>query len=228
MINVLGEKLDTEEQTNWFAGQYETILEGINKRKLNAGISLKLTSIGLLNDGLAERNLEYILERGDETDIEVDMESRNFVEKIIEIAEKMLGKGYKFRIAMQSALKSAYNYTKGLKECAEANGGDISFRICTGSCYGKNENGYETTLELSEKETDEQFYKLMDLAGKGSAVGTGKIERALYAKKEGMEVQSLKGDENTEVGKIADTFYVCFGDWRTNEGVRKYILRRGN
>ncbi|MFH0836852.1 MAG: proline dehydrogenase family protein [Candidatus Aenigmatarchaeota archaeon] len=200
---------------------YIKLMEEIAKNKCNAGITIRTSNIGIgYSYNEAKKALEEVLKKSKEFNVpvEMDIEEREYVESTVKLACEMLTKGYCFRICMQSALKDTPKHLKKLLDVAKKGKSSITFRIVTGSCYAK-------TKELTEEETVKQFYDLMCLQ-KGSAIGSHVIDRVIYANKKKIEAQALMGFENTAAGRLANTLYAPFGDWRTNDGIRGYIQRR--
>ncbi|MFH0837381.1 MAG: proline dehydrogenase family protein [Candidatus Aenigmatarchaeota archaeon] len=200
---------------------YTELIKKISENKCNAGITIRASNLGIgYSYKEAKRALQEVLETSKKlkVSVEMDIEEREFVEDTIKIASEMLEQGYSFRMCMQAALKNARKYLEQLIKSAKKGKSNITFRIVTGSCYPK-------TKELSEENTVKQFYELMDLK-KGSAIGSHVIDRVLSANNKKIEAQVLMGFENTAAGKLANTLYAPFGDWRTNEGIRGYIQRR--
>jgi hypothetical protein len=212
---------------------------------LDASISVKLSDLGLRQSiPIAQRNLETLLVRAQETDciVEIDMEYRSLVQPTIDITKQMLRKGFQFRLAIQSGLIIAVPLARQLLHTARRSTGNIGFRIVTGSCYAHNKDGYSTTLETTEAQTIAQFYMLLDIAmrwrregGLCSAVGTRNLDRIVHASWFDCEIQLLKGEEYTKAyllanelqskGKAHLAFYVGFGSL-DDEGVKAYLLRR--
>jgi hypothetical protein len=193
---------------------------------------------------IAREHLEKILLTAKKSGriIEIDLEYRDLVQPTFMLAEEMIEKRHPFRIAIQSGLKNALGKTQRLINCAARSEGDIGFRIITGSCYKENTPGHRTTLETPEIQTIEQYYHLIEEASrwtqKGrlqSAVGTQNIDRLIYAACHGLELQFLKGEEETKaylIGKQLQqrnystlTMYLGFGSIE-NAGVRAYLARR--
>lgn len=198
---------------------YLSLVETIYKNKLNAGITTRSTNLGLVYSFNETRKaLQSVLQKAKEKNvrIEMDTEERPHVEKTMQLTTEMVNLGFSLRVCVQSGIKN--NYETVIKTLHNIRN-NLTFRVVTGSCY-------KETLELNEAETIKQYYQLMLLLGNQSAVGTHITERILCAKAIGMEAQVLLGFENRQPRNSIDTIYAAFGDWKTNEGIRGYILRR--
>ncbi|MHB8642108.1 MAG: proline dehydrogenase family protein [Gaiellaceae bacterium] len=61
-VDVLGEEIETEEETRAFARAYRDLLDEIDRERLQSGISVKLTALGLqLDEQLCRENLETVV-----------------------------------------------------------------------------------------------------------------------------------------------------------------------
>lgn len=245
LLNCLGERTGSLGAAEKKIFLYNSLLGAIADRGLDASISVKLSDLGLRHSSsVARRNLEMILTKAQETQstVEIDMEYRSLVQPTLEIAQQLLEHGFHFRLAMQSGLRASLPFTRQLLRIARRSTGNIGFRIVTGSCYTKDQDGYNTTLETSEAQTIAQFYTLLELAkkwkskgGLSSAVGTLNLDRIVQASRFDCEIQLLKGDEHTKAYRVATelatkglarlAFYVGFGSL-DDEGVQAYLLRR--
>jgi len=87
-LDYLGEDTRREEDANYAAEQYITLLEQIHKNGVNSCISIKLTQLGLdLGDAIARRNLEKVLIAAREFNnfVWVDMESSKHTQAILDL-----------------------------------------------------------------------------------------------------------------------------------------------
>ncbi len=207
LINCLGE--DSYQSSNLY--MYKQLSDMLFLKGILTGISIKPTSMGLTSDwNLAFSNIielcGYCTEHGQL--LEIDMESKDYVDGTIEIAKELLSTNQVFRLAVQTGLRRTKQDVKQLIQIAEHTG-NIGFRIVTGSCYEKNGNGYKTTLEQSESDTDETFHELIEIThehwkqgGLKSAVGTFVIKRLYHAAYRDLELQGLMGYDNLDGQKL--------------------------
>ena len=87
-LDYLGEDTRREEDANYAAEQYITLLEQIHKNGVNSCISIKLTQLGLdLGDAIARRNLEKVIIAAREFNnfVWVDMESSKHTQAILDL-----------------------------------------------------------------------------------------------------------------------------------------------
>ena len=76
-LDLLGEEVKTKEQAEAAANEYITLLEEINKRKLDSNVSVKPTHMGLkLDRNFAFENIKRIVQKAKDLDnfIRIDME----------------------------------------------------------------------------------------------------------------------------------------------------------
>jgi proline dehydrogenase len=107
-LDHLGENTSKPEEASEATDAILSTLDEINKNKLCANVSIKLTQIGLgLDENLCGQNLERILVRAREYDnfIRVDMEDTPYTDKTLSLYTLMRKKGYKnVGIVLQSYL----------------------------------------------------------------------------------------------------------------------------
>jgi hypothetical protein len=227
LLNELGEGEVNSGSARAKTEMYIVLLEEILRKGLDASISVKLTSLGLVHSQAeAYLNLETLLEAAKEVGrtVEVDMEQRTYVASTIGIARALLEEGYSFRLALQAGLRRSLDDAVDLVRVAKKSKSQIGFRLVTGSCYAKNGKGYESTLELDRPETDRAFSALMQLAyenaldnGLTSSVGTFDIGRLGEAARLELRLQALKGYEDKagyrfiEASKARKDLYLPFG-----------------
>ena len=107
-LDHLGENTSKPEEASEATDVILNTLEEINKTKLCANVSIKLTQIGLgLDENLCGQNLERILVKAKEYGnfIRVDMEDTPYTDKTLSLYNQMRKKGYKNTgIVLQSYL----------------------------------------------------------------------------------------------------------------------------
>jgi len=218
IINSIADVSHDQKALELIRDKYIELIEAIKKNRLNASITVRTSNLGIGYSYQEAKNaLEAVLKKAKASQlrVEVDMEEREFAKKTLKAVTELAKKGYRFRVCIQSAVKDIDRQVARLRKANK----NLSFRIVTGSCY-------KETMELDEPKTIKQFYKLIFLAGKETAIGTHITERILCAKANGIESQVLMGFESKQPKGSVDTIYACFGDWKTNAGIRGYIQRR--
>lgn len=242
IISSLGERSPSPEHAQRKAQSYRDLLYQLEGSP--GTVSVKPSDIGIfLSADMATENMVRILMAAKATGklLEIDMEFRSMLDPITDLCTVLQTEGHSFRVACQSGLIDAIPRAEDFYEKAKQTRTQLSLRIVTGSCYSKSGNGYEPTLETSFRETDQSFFRMIDLSLRErqegalmSAVGTGSIERVTYAAQQGLEIQFLKGEEDTPayltglklMEQGADmSVYTTFGALN-DPGVQGYLLRR--
>lgn len=219
IINSIADVAQNPDDIEIMKNKYIDLINAIAKHQLNAGITVRLSNLGMkFSKKKTQSALEEVLTAAQKTqvEIEIDMEERPFVEDAIKMALDFSTAGYQFRLCLQSGIEDIIDKANKLIKKSK---NKITFRVVTGSCYPE-------TLEVDEPSTIKQFYQLIDICDQKSAVGTHITERILCAKASGLETQVLMGFEDQQPKGSIDTIYACFGDWKTNAGIRGYIQRR--
>jgi len=93
---ILGEGVQSEEQTQQVVGEYRSLLERISAENLRANVALKLTHLGLaIREDLAAGNLRVLVEvaRSLGNFIRIDMEESAYVDATLRIYRKLRGDG---------------------------------------------------------------------------------------------------------------------------------------
>jgi proline dehydrogenase len=159
LINYLGEDLAEKQEVADATFTYLQLLNEIKKSKLNAGISLKPTQLGLkVSRTLAVRNLEKIANRARKLGIFVwlDMESPGTIDDTIFIYESQVRKKG-IGMTLQARLKRS---EKDLKRLLRKR---AVVRLVKGAYGGTARYAFET-----KEKTDQNFAAMMRLLFKGS------------------------------------------------------------
>jgi proline dehydrogenase len=96
-LDHLGENTTTRQEARKATEDILTLLDAIQRASLRAGVSVKLTQIGLaLDPELCAQNLEQILTRARQhhSFVRVDMEDSPYTEQTIQLYRQMYTKGY--------------------------------------------------------------------------------------------------------------------------------------
>ncbi len=97
-LDHLGENTSKPEEASEATDEILNTLDEINKSKLCANVSIKLTQIGLgLDESLCGQNLERIIAKAQEYGnfVRIDMEDTPYTDKTISLYYQMHNKGYK-------------------------------------------------------------------------------------------------------------------------------------
>ncbi len=114
-LNTLGESVRTRKDAEKFVNNYLKILDEIEKQKLDANISVKLTAIGLLvSDSCCRENIERILQHAEKTGsfVWIDMEEARYAEKILKIFFFAKKKHRGVGVCLQAYLRRTSNDVK--------------------------------------------------------------------------------------------------------------------
>jgi proline dehydrogenase len=166
-IDYLGEFVDNEREANEMADKSIEAIKVIGREKLNAQLSLKMTSLGLdISDELVLGNMHRILERAKENGVfvTIDMEDYSRCQKTIEIFKQL-----KLEYNHVGTVIQAYLY-RTEKDIADLNKHHPNLRLVKGA--------YKESPEVAfpeKKEVDENFKKIIKqhlLNGNYTAVAT--------------------------------------------------------
>ncbi|RFB15044.1 proline dehydrogenase [Bacillus sp. HNG] len=154
-IDYLGEFVDSIEEANMMADGSIEAIKAIGREKLNAQLSLKMTSMGLdISDEVVMNNMRRILDAAKENDVfvTIDMEDYSRCEKTIEIFKK-LRKDYD----NVGTVIQAYLY-RTVKDIEDLNEYHPNLRLVKGA--------YKESPEVAfpeKKDVDENFKKIIKM-----------------------------------------------------------------
>ncbi|MDR4889468.1 proline dehydrogenase [Fredinandcohnia sp. QZ13] len=154
-IDYLGEFVDSIEEANMMADGSIEAIKAIGREKLNAQLSLKMTSMGLdISDEVVMNNMRRILDAAKENDVfvTIDMEDYSRCEKTIETFKK-LRKDYD----NVGTVIQAYLY-RTVKDIEDLNEYHPNLRLVKGA--------YKESPEVAfpeKKDVDENFKKIIKM-----------------------------------------------------------------
>jgi proline dehydrogenase len=131
-LDLLGESVHREEEARATGTAYLDLLDRIQKEKLDANVSLKLTAMGLdVSEELCVANMHLVLERARDYDsfVRIDMESSHYTERTLHVFEHRLYPSYpkNVGIVLQSYLR------RTAADVDKANRLKCRVRICKGA-----------------------------------------------------------------------------------------------
>jgi len=131
-LDVLGESVEREEEARETGRQYIRLLDEIARRKLDANVSVKLTSLGQdISDAVCEEITRSILDRAKQlgTFVRIDMEGSAYTQRTLDFFEQRLYKDYAeyVGIVLQSMMRRTAQDTEW------ANQRQVRVRICKGA-----------------------------------------------------------------------------------------------
>lgn len=230
-IDVLGENVKTKEEAMVSMKTYEDVLHLIDKNKLDANVSIKLTQLGLAIDkNFCFDNAKRIMEvaKSYNNFVRIDMEDSTTTTATLEIYEKLRAAGFDSTgVVIQARLRRSENDVKRLVQMR------ANVRLCKGIYIEPEHIAFQGRGEIRQN-----YIKLLDmlLEGKcrtGIATHDEVLIKAAYCsiaklqlQKSDYEFQMLLGVRSDLRNKIvADgnkiRVYVPFGEhWYT------YSIRR--
>jgi proline dehydrogenase len=116
-LDLLGEAVTNEAEARETGRQYLELLDEIDRRKLDANVSVKLTALGQdINDALCEEIIRSILTRATQygSFVRLDMESSDYTQRTIDFFSKRLYAEFpdNVGIVLQSALRRTIDDTE--------------------------------------------------------------------------------------------------------------------
>lgn len=159
-VDNLGENVATESQARSAAAGYTALLDAIEARGLDSGVSLKLTHMGLdLSRKCALECTAAVVEHASRSGnfVRIDMESGRYTERTVEMLLELQKNHTNVGLAIQSCLRRSAG---DIKEMIERG---VSVRLVKGAYKEPPEIAFEEKAEV-----DENFSTLMrDLLLKG-------------------------------------------------------------
>jgi len=129
-IDVLGEEITNEEETRVIMRAYEDVLAEIDRARLDANISVKLTGLGLeLDYELCRRNLTRVVEEAARRSnfVRIDMEDSSATDATLRLYRGLREEGHdNVGVVLQSSLKRTVADVEALADLRP------SVRLCKG------------------------------------------------------------------------------------------------
>lgn len=229
-IDVLGEDVFNKEDAERAKRECLEVLEAIDKHKLTANQSIKLTSLGLkLDHDLCRTNIHEIAKLADSLGqfFRIDMEDSSVTTKTIDLYKEVHTKYPKSGIVIQAYLK------RSMDDVTELFKVNANFRLCKGIYIEPEEIAYKERQEVRDNYLKILRHMLVNNAYVGIAThddylidGAYKIIAELGKKKEEYEFQMLLGVRDNLRDRILKDghrirIYIPFGrDWY------QYSIRR--
>src|SRR5918992_272395 len=160
-IDVLGESTESKADAAATLRDYEKVIDALDEHKLEAGISVKLTGLGLtLDEGLCRANLEEIVVYAGEKGrfVRVDMEDSPYtgvtLDMVLDLYERHQNIGAVIQAYMRRSLEDVQRLTEA----------GVSVRLCKGI--------YDEPRQIAYKDFDtvrENYVLLLEELFKGGA-----------------------------------------------------------
>jgi proline dehydrogenase len=156
-LDLLGESVHSESEARDSARSYLQMLDEIQKRKLNANASVKLTAMGLdISEDLCVTNMQNILDKAREyeTFVRLDMEGSDYTEKTLDLFYERLYPSYRGNVGI---VLQSYLY-RTTSDVEIANKAAARVRLCKGA-YKEP----ATVAYPDKKDVDESYVRCMKL-----------------------------------------------------------------
>lgn len=164
-IDVLGEQLETAEQTQRVVREYDAVFDVIEREGLDANVSIKLTALGLkLSYDLCLANAEAVVGHAAESEnfVRIDMEDASCTDDTLRVYRELRSRGYdNVGIVLQSCLR------RTIRDIRSLAGLTPNVRLCKGIYLEPPPIAYQGYDEIRAK-----FVEALELLlEKGSYVG---------------------------------------------------------
>jgi proline dehydrogenase len=153
-LDHLGENVTSETEARDAAHELLDLLAAIDASGLRAGVSVKLTQLGLdLNPALAAESVEHIVARAAEAGrfVRIDMESHEYVQPTLDLFEGLWGRYKNVGVVIQS-----YLYRSA---------GDVARLVELGASVRLVKGAYDEPPEVAypdKADTDASYVRLME------------------------------------------------------------------
>ena len=199
-LDSLGENVNTPEQARAAAEIYHRLLDAIDKRKLKANVSVKLTQMGMdLGHGLAAEIVSGLVEHAVAIDsfVRVDMEGSEYTQATIELVRALHAQpGNRGHVGI---VIQAYLY-RSADDIAALIGDGIRIRLCKGA-YKEPEN-----VAFPEKaDVDKNFVRLTQ------TLLTSGIYHGIATHDEAMIAAAKRFVQQKSIAKSSFEFQMLYG-----------------
>ena len=154
-IDVLGEAVSTKKESEMAKNECLTVLDSIEKNKLNANLSLKPTQLGLIIDkDFCFSQISEILTKAKSYNnfVRIDMEDSSTTDATFELFRTMKQKFSNVGIVVQAYLKRTFDDVKGLNEIGS------NYRLCKGIYVEPAEIAFKQRQEVRDN-----YLKILEL-----------------------------------------------------------------
>ena len=144
-LDVLGESVQDPEAAKRAADAYVATIVRIATRRLDANVSLKLTQMGLdLGMYVCLESMRRVCGAGKRHGIfvRIDMESHDYVDRTLEVAQTLRGEGYDVGVVIQSYLRRS---AADVEQLAQER---MRVRVCKGAYAEPPEVAFQDRAEI--------------------------------------------------------------------------------
>ncbi len=156
-LDLLGESVHNEAEARESARQYIQMLDEIQRHKLDANASVKLTAMGLnISEDLCVSNMQNILDKAHEYEsfVRLDMEGSDYTEKTLDLFYERLYPSYRGNVGI---VLQSYLY-RTTSDVEIANKAAARVRLCKGAYMEP-----ATVAYPDKKDVDESYVRCMKL-----------------------------------------------------------------
>ncbi len=212
-VDVLGEEITSAAQADATVGEYCRLLGGIGRAGVQAGVSVKLTALGLLlGEDEAYRRVCRIVDASDEAGrfVRIDMEDSSTTEATLRIYERLRAHGYRnVGVVIQSMLRRSLDDVRRLLAL-----GEPDVRVCKGIYVEPHAVAYQDP-ELIRRNYVRLCEELLD--------GGGRLGAATHDERLVYEVRRLA--ERLDPGRERHEFQMLLG---VEARLRDLLLAEGD
>ncbi len=200
-VDVLGEFVSDPAQASQDIDAYLKLLDAVVEHKLDTGVSVKLTAVGLsISPDLARKNLRILLDAASKhnTFVRIDMEDSPYTTETLAIYNEFRSQ-YKLGIVIQAYLRRSMDDVRRLMD-----GGPTNIRLCKGIYVEPESIAYKGRREIQDN-----FLRLLEVMFAGGAqVGIATHDRFLVDESERIvkscEVQRKNYEYQMLLGVLPD------------------------
>ena len=153
-VDILGENVNNQIEAETVVQSYKELLIEINKKKLNATISLKPSHLGLkINKNLCYKNISSILNTAAKYNnfVQIDMENHTCRNDTLEIYKQLSHKHDNVGVALQSRLRRTLSDIQELVKTSR------NIRLCKGVYIEPLEHAFQ-----DKKRVDQNFLRCLE------------------------------------------------------------------
>lgn len=154
-LDHLGESVDGNHQARQAMEDYIALLDRIDREKVESGISIKLTQLGLAIDyELCRTHLRRIAAAACERNhfVRIDMEASQYVQPTLDLFYELHDEFQNVGVVIQSYLRRSEADARALRDCR------ASVRLCKGAYMESPDLAFQ-----KKEEVDENFVRLMEI-----------------------------------------------------------------
>jgi proline dehydrogenase len=210
-LDLLGENINSLDQAKLTVNEYLGLLEQIDKRKLDANISIKLTQFGLKLDARACLEMtDRLVQRATELHnfVRIDMEDSSCTTDTLQIYRTLRAKYPNVGVVVQAYLRRTLSDVMALENLRP------NYRLCKGVYVEQPDIAYQEMLEINRN-----YLRLLEpMLKNGSYVGIATHDEYIVR-------EAFRLIRDLKLSKDAYEFQMLLG---VTEGLRSRIQAAGH